>query len=198
MQQKEIETVIDRLLELVYKRGKTTIREAAMILALDQNQIEKMALLLESQGLIDVSYTLIGTVLSKKSAKESLEFEQPLERIFQKKNTVEEESKEIKEDLLSSESLTRFVEWDIKRRIDRSDRLLNDLERRKLSEDEIHIVEKHLQNTSIDAKKIIRELTELKYIYVHFNAKMRIFTKRIKQLEKKFDKARAKRAGERK
>ena len=61
----EIETVADRLHDLIASNGVVSLQRAATVLALTENQTEKLALLLERADLIKVKYFFFKPTLLK-------------------------------------------------------------------------------------------------------------------------------------
>ena len=64
MVKENIETVIDRILDFVNRSGKVPLGDAAAAVARPANQVEKLALLLEEKGLLEVHYEITGVKLS--------------------------------------------------------------------------------------------------------------------------------------
>ena len=67
MVREDIETVIDRLYDYILVNKNVRIKDAASALALPEEQVEKLALLLEESNLIDLHYTLGGARLASKA-----------------------------------------------------------------------------------------------------------------------------------
>ncbi|HDD46316.1 MAG TPA: hypothetical protein ENG42_02485 [Candidatus Aenigmarchaeota archaeon] len=55
-----LETKVDRLYEIVKKRRKIKISEAASIMKVKPERIEEWAKILEDHGIIDIFYPIIG------------------------------------------------------------------------------------------------------------------------------------------
>ena len=64
-----IETSIDKLLDLIEKRGMVSIGFAARALGYPKSEIEEWAKAMAEHGLIDMSYNMFNTILRKKSVK---------------------------------------------------------------------------------------------------------------------------------
>lgn len=64
LSEKTIETVMDRLYDLVRAKQSTTTKEVADALSISEAQAEKLARLLESSKLVSVNYTLSETTIS--------------------------------------------------------------------------------------------------------------------------------------
>src|SRR5271157_670934 len=77
----KVETVIDRLVEYVQKKGKVDVKEAANAMALEKDQVEELAEVLKESGMMDISYTLLGTFLiAKEPTKEKAKVEEKEDR----------------------------------------------------------------------------------------------------------------------
>src|SRR3989338_6064714 len=61
-----IETGVDKLMELVKKKGKVTFHEASNELGVSPNLIEEWAEFLEEEGLINLDYNLTTPYISEK------------------------------------------------------------------------------------------------------------------------------------
>ena len=62
--EKAIETVVDRLYDLVNAKKSITVREVAKALSISESQTEKLARLLESSKLVQVNYSLSDIIIS--------------------------------------------------------------------------------------------------------------------------------------
>ena len=62
--EKSIETVVDRLYDLVKARKTITVREVSKALSLSESQTEKLARLLESSKLVQVNYSLSDIIIT--------------------------------------------------------------------------------------------------------------------------------------
>jgi len=62
--EKAIETVVDRLYDLVSAKKSITVREVAKALSISETQTEKLARLLESSKLVQVNYSLSDIIIS--------------------------------------------------------------------------------------------------------------------------------------
>jgi len=55
-----IETPVDKFIELLKKRGKTTMSEASILLKVERKQVEKWINTLEDRGIIELKYPVMG------------------------------------------------------------------------------------------------------------------------------------------
>jgi len=62
--EKAIETVVDRLYDLVNAKKSVTVREVAKALSISEPQTEKLARLLESSKLVQVNYSLSEIIIT--------------------------------------------------------------------------------------------------------------------------------------
>ncbi len=181
MKEKEIDTVIDRLFELVNGRGRISVSEAAKALTLDANQVEKMALVLESNKLVDVSYELWGTILSKKK----IEIGEIVKSLEKSPNKLVDESRELNEQIVGSENLTKFIEKDIKKRLDNAEKLLRLIERddENLTRQNVRVVGEFVEKAASEIRKAMAEASDLRRYEGNFSKKINRFKKRLKRLE---------------
>jgi len=70
---KTIDTVIDRLYDIVRAKRTTTAREVAAALSITEAQAEKLARLLESSKLVQLNYTVSETVIALPPAEPKAE-----------------------------------------------------------------------------------------------------------------------------
>lgn len=186
----KVETVIDRLLEYVQKKGKVDAKEAAHAMALERDQVEELAEVLKDSGMIDVNYTLLGTFLIAKE-------------VVKEKGKKEEKGKErsamagmvvsVDKDLRESHKSFEFVEQNIKKRLEKDEAIIGELEGK-------------VRDVSIaDMEYLLREARELKVVTKHLrrdikSLKVRVgeFYDKVKKLEVETMKAEAERLGPRK
>lgn len=64
----DLETVVDKLYDFVKAGSKVTVKEAALALSITEEQVEKLAQILEESNLLEVQYTLSGSILTVKKA----------------------------------------------------------------------------------------------------------------------------------
>jgi len=69
LKEKYIETSIDKLFELIEKKGKVSLGYAAKTIGYPKSEIEEWAKALAGHGLIEINYNMFNTILKKKSVK---------------------------------------------------------------------------------------------------------------------------------
>jgi hypothetical protein len=184
-----VETVIDRLVEYVQKKGKVDVREAANAMALEKDQIEELAEVLKESGMIDINYTLLGTfLLAKELTKEKAKVEEKKDRSHMTSMVVA-----LDKDLRDSHKSFEFVEQNIRKRLDKDEIIVNELEGK------IHDV------SIADMEYLLREAKELRVVTKHFRkdirdlrGKVKSFHEKVKKLEVDTMKAEQERLGPRK
>jgi hypothetical protein len=184
-----VETVIDRLLEYVQKKGKVDVKEAASSMALEKDQVEELAEVLKESSMIDVNYTLLGTFLiAKEPPKEKAKVEEKKERGKMASMMVV-----LDKDLRDSHKSFEFVEQNIRKRLDKDEEIVGELESK-------------VRDVSIaDMEYLLREAKELRIVTKHFRRdirdlreKVKRFHEKVKKLEVETMKAESERLGPRK
>ncbi len=185
MVKEDIETVIDRLADYVKAGGEVTLNDAASALGMQPNQVERLALLLEEKGLLEVRYTLGGVKLgSHKPEGEAADSKKILSAGKTERNTVGGD--ELEREVLMSENLLQFFETDLQRRNNRAQRLLEDLEKRDdYTEEEL----RHLKNeVNLSIKQLdsfSEEIRKLGAMESGFKEKLSNFNTRLSTMEAK-------------
>ncbi|NYZ78654.1 hypothetical protein H0N99_00740 [Candidatus Micrarchaeota archaeon] len=185
----KVETVIDRLVEYVQKKGKVDVKEAANVMALEKDQVEELAEVLKESGMMDISYTLLGTFLiAKELPKEKAKVEEKKDRSQMTSMMVT-----LDKDLRDSHKSFEFVEQNIRKRLDKDEDIMNELEGK------VHDV------SIADMEYLLREARELRVVTKHFRKdirdlreKVKKFHERVKKLEVETMKAEQERLGPRK
>ncbi len=184
-----VETVIDRLVEYVQKKGKVDVKEAANAMALEKDQIEELAEVLKESGMMDVNYTLLGTFLiAKEPPKEKAKVEEKKDRGQMTSMMVA-----LDKDLRDSHKSFEFVEQNIRKRLNKDESIVNELEGK------VHDV------SIADMEYLLREARELRVITKHFRKdikdlreNVKKFHEKVKKLEVETMKAEQERLGPRK
>jgi hypothetical protein len=185
----KVETVIDRLVEYVQKKGKVDVKEAANAMALEKDQVEELAEVLKESGMMDVNYTLLGTFLiAKEAPKEKAKVEEKRDRSQMTSMVVA-----LDKDLRDSQKSFEFVEQNIRKRLDKDEVILNELKGK------VHDV------SIADMEYLLREARELRVVTKHFRKDIRglrenvkKFHENVKKLEVETIKAEQERLGPRK
>lgn len=185
-----VETVIDRLLEYVQKKGKVDVKEAASAMALEKDQIEELAEVLKESKMIDVNYTLLGTFLI---AKDLTNVKVPVAEEKKERGKMTSMMVILDKDLRDSHKSFEFVEENIKKRLDKDEVIISE-------------VESKVHDVSIaDMEYLLRESRELRIVTKHFRKdirdlreKVKKFHEKVKKLEVETMKAESERLGPRK
>lgn len=178
---RDIETVIDRLLDFVRSNGKVRLSDAAKALALSPSQVEKLALLLEESGLLEVNYGLTEVTIKEKAFKPKEDAETQAAKSAKKKyDEVIEKSKKLEFEVMTSENLLRFIEKDIEKRLYRAELLIKGLEESpNFSASELEIIEKELALAFDQLATFSAEIDSLKVKNAHFTKILTHFKKRL-------------------
>ncbi|MEK6923753.1 MAG: hypothetical protein AABW54_00760 [Candidatus Micrarchaeota archaeon] len=104
-----------------------SLKDAAKAIALSQSQTEKLALILEENGFLEVHYTLAGIRLVGKSPAR----EEDTREVLRKKSEAFEESERLEREVMASESMMKFFEKDIMRRASIAEQLIAELKSRR-------------------------------------------------------------------
>ena len=178
MVKEDIETVIDKLYDFVKAGNKVPVREAALALSLTEEQVEKLALILEESDLIEVQYTLAGSVLIPKKVEQQVPMI-PFAPSGQAKEN------EVLEDVKSVENVAEFIEKDFVERLSKAEKALSvassgkDLTKKNIEEirKELAFLHQRLKNFQVNVKKI--ELGE-----VSFEQQLLKYQAKLAELEK--------------
>ncbi|MFH1056277.1 MAG: hypothetical protein V1717_00550 [Candidatus Micrarchaeota archaeon] len=180
MVKEDIETVIDRLYDFVNANKNTTVKDAAQVLSLPEEQVEKLAFLLEDSELIEVRYSLTGATLVSKTK-------------LQPNAVSEEEAKEtavgkaglLEEQVENAEGIAEFMEKDLMRRLKDAEANLKALESQKvISPDQVQTLEKEMEFIS---QRLLSFEEAIKKIEVRgggLSEEVEVFQKRLRILEK--------------
>jgi len=134
----DIETSLDRLLEYVNKAGKVPLADAASAIGRPPTQVERLALLLEEKGLLEVNYNLTGIKISAPRPEgNGTQARQDESGIATAPLGVIEQAKQIESEMIASESLLKFFEKDLERRVERAQKTLLLMEKSDYTREEI-------------------------------------------------------------
>ena len=160
MVKEDIETVIDRLYDYINANKQTSVKDAATILALPEEQVEKLSFLLEESNLIEVRYSLTGaTLVSKEKAEPKHISKEEAKESFEGKAGL------LEEQVVSAESIAEFMEKDLMRRLKDAEANLKALESQKTI-------------SQYDVKKLHGEMNYL-------SEKMAAFEQAVKRVEER-------------
>ncbi|MEM4255369.1 MAG: hypothetical protein QXR53_03500 [Candidatus Norongarragalinales archaeon] len=178
MVKEDIETVIDKLYDLVKAGNKVTVKEAALALSLTEEQVEKLAMILEESDLIEIQYTLGGSILMPKKTEQQktmIPFAQP-------KAAKEEE---VLEDIKSVENVAEFIEKDFIERLSKAEKALSAASARKdLKKSDIEAIRKELSFLQERLKTFQENVKKIELGEVSFEQKISKFQEKLLELEK--------------
>lgn len=184
---RDIETVIDRLLDFVRSNGKVRLSDASKALALSPSQVEKLALLLEESGLLEVNYGLTEVTLKEKTFTPKEDTNTQAAKVAKRKfDAVIEKSKKLEFEVMTSENLLRFIEKDIEKRLYRAELLIKSLEESEnFSVNELDAIEKELSLAFDQLSAFSTEIDSLKKKHDQFTRLLSHFKKRLHVHSKK-------------
>ena len=125
-QRETVETVCDRLLALVQRKGKVSMHEAAQTLGVSDSVLEEIGNVLAEQGIVRLKYGIMGTFfeavkLTKEEAEKGL-----LEA--KKRAGAAKVMDDLEADVSASERAYRGVEDDVLRKMRKAEDLLTCIE----------------------------------------------------------------------
>ena len=126
-----IETVIDRLYEFVRINKATTVKATASALALSEQQVEKLAHLLEDAGLVTVNYTLSEIQVSMPTGEKPAGAAQKTgDRTAPKsaEEKIHDDTARLEREVMKSQSVLEFVLSDLYLRMHRVELILVEIE----------------------------------------------------------------------
>ncbi len=113
-EEKEMSTVIDRVLDFIQRKGRTTITEVSVSLALNPAQVEHLAAILEESGMIKVKYALIDSGKTELISKQQLETKnEEVDRLRQDVERIKNLGSMINKDIEKFESDYKSIERDV-------------------------------------------------------------------------------------
>lgn len=172
-----IETVVDRLLEYVALNGDASVKKTASALGLQSTQVERLALLLEQNGLMEVRYDLLGATLHTKSKPE--EKQKPAGDTSRA-----EKARQLEEEILKTENLMAFFEKDLERRIIQAESILEELEKKTgTTPEELDAIRKEVDAALGQLAAFSDQIRELSEKEQAFYEKLVAFKKKILQIQ---------------
>lgn len=176
-----VETVIDRFLEYVRSNGQVSLSNVASALAINPSQAERIAILLEQSGFLELKYGIGDVTVSVKKKSEAKPEKKPVG-----KNALVEQSEEIEREILTAENLLKFFERDISRRIQIADELLKDIEEKdELDPNDIKEIEREVDLALGQLAAFSQEIKTLADKEEHFYNKLFNFKKKLDKLQTK-------------
>ncbi len=175
----DLETVVDKLYDFVEAAGKVTVKEAALALSITEEQTEKLALILEESDLIEIQYTLSGSILMpKKTAAEK-----PMIPYATSKQAPKES--EALEDVKSVENVAEFIEKDFVEKLSKAEKSLQSLSSKKdLSPRDIEALRKELAFLQERLKNFESSVRKIQTGEVSFEQQLEKYSVQLTDLEK--------------
>lgn len=175
----DLETVVDKLYEFVNAGGKVTVKEVALALSITEEQAEKLALILEESGLIEIQYTLAGSVLMPKKTP----VVKPMIPYASSKQAPKES--EALEDVRSVENVAEFIEKDFIERLSKARKSLDALSSKKdLSPKDVEALKKELAFLQDRLKNFESSVHKIELGETSFEQQLQKYSSQLSALEK--------------
>ena len=179
MVREDLETVIDRLLDFVRTNKSCTLTQASKALALNQNQVERLALLLEESDLLEVQYTLMGIKLTHRELEEDKQAELK-EKAREKANAILVQTQALEKEVATSEHMVDFMYKDIAKRLDAARAILLTLEKKRdYTQAELAFAKRELIAIKGELKSFKADLKELNAKHDQFEAELNKFASKL-------------------
>ncbi|HEV8289986.1 MAG TPA: hypothetical protein VGQ00_03490 [Candidatus Norongarragalinales archaeon] len=154
----KLETVIDKLMELVEKEGSVSTTRAGKALGLLPSQVERMAALMEQSGLVTLQFGITGPVISKvRQPQKASKTRSPREA----KQDLMERAKSIERDILGGIDVLRFTEDEITMKLKHAERNLEKLREGDMTQEqfqvfkhELFFIEQQMRQFKAERKKL--------------------------------------------
>ncbi len=179
-----VETVIDRFLEYVRNNKQTALANVASALAISSSQAERIAILLEQSGFIEMHYGLRDVTVSVKAVQKDTETK--LEKPEETKSRSLEEMAEVEKEVMIAENLLKFFERDISRRVQFAEQLLQEVEKRRdLRTEDLEEVEREVELALSQLAAFSTEIKTLAEKEDHFYKQLITFRKKLNAMKGK-------------
>ncbi len=180
-----IETVIDRFLDYVKTNKEISLSKVAAALAINSSQAERIALLLEQGGFVEIHYGFGDMVISSKNSESKDENVRNIEKVKKlAQNASIEQSMAIEREVLAAENLLEFLEKDISRRVKVAEALLKDIEMQgEFSKTDIQEIEKQIDLALGQLAAFSSEVKTLADTEEQFYNRLIEFKKKLHSLE---------------
>lgn len=180
----DIETVIDRLLDFVQTNGRVRLNAAARALALKPAQVEKLALLLEENDLLEVRYTFTGISLVEKEFEEKQRERVKTGDAKKRATKILRDIKSLEREVMTSEHLLEFIEKDITRRLKKAELTLKELSKAKeYTASELEYVKNEVNAVDKQLNAFDNEIIQLKKARTEFDVHVKAFEARLSKLK---------------
>ncbi|MEM4389363.1 MAG: hypothetical protein QXG98_01735 [Candidatus Micrarchaeia archaeon] len=173
----EMRTVIDRIVEFIKEKKRATVAEVADALALERDDVEKLADILEESGLITVRYSLLHPGKTELAIRERLAAPAKKELA-----SLSEMLESLDSDVRASEKRLLSVEDDILTRLRRAEETLEMLEgaMKEVSPEEVD--------------RLVKEGEALEGVLADFDRKVDVLNRRIASFKRRMAAFRARTA----
>lgn len=180
-EEKEMSTVIDRVLDFIQRKGRTTITEVAVSLALNPSQVEHLATILEESGMIKVKYALIDSGKTELISKQQTETSnEAVDRLRQDVERIKNLGTMINTDIDKFESDYKAIERDVSQWMVEAEGTLNALKSRDGSSstyqkqaDEIEQIIKNFEGRiGVSDQKIITDFKTMQERFKNFHKRV--------------------------
>ncbi len=179
MIKENLDTSIDRLVEYINANESVSVTNAAKVLAMNPDEVEKLGEMLAESGLISIRYELTNTILTAKK-----KIVQKATLAPQSKPLTAEEGKKIEKQVYDTESIFEFIETDLNKRINIAQNNLKKLSQQaNVPKEEVEKTEKEMQKIIEEVHIMENRVNELyKKVYL-FDQQLQTFRENIKKLE---------------
>lgn len=179
-----VETVIDRFLEYVRNNKQISLANVASALAISSSQAERIAILLEQSGFIEMHYGIRDVTVSVKATPKNAETK--LEKPEETKSRSLEEMAEVEKEVMIAENLLKFFERDISRRVQFAESLLQEVEKRHdMRPEDLEEVEKEVELALSQLAAFSTEIKLLADKEEHFYKQLIAFRKKLDAMKGK-------------
>jgi Mn-dependent DtxR family transcriptional regulator len=178
--EKEMSTVIDRVLDFIQRKGRTTITEVAVSLAVQPSQVEHLASILEESGMIKVKYALIDSGKTELISKQQTEAgNEAVDKLRSDVERIKSLGQMINKDIEKFESDYKSIERDVSQWIVEAEDTLNALKERNggnsesaKQAEEIERIAKEFQSRIIVSdQRVVEEAKTMQERFKSFQAK---------------------------
>ncbi len=180
-----IETVIDRFLDYVNDNRKVSLSKIASALAISSSQAERLATLLEQSGFVEIHYGISDVIVTSKKKEEVISSAKKEAAGQTAKSKAIEQSKEIEHEVLTAESLLKFFERDVARRIEIAEELLKNIENGdNLSQLDVETIEREVDLALGQLAAFSSEVKTLADIEEDFYCRLTEFKEKLHSLKR--------------
>ena len=184
VEEKEMSTVIDRVLDFIQRKGRTTITEVAVSLALNPGQVEHLVSILEESGMIKVKYALIDSGKTELISKQQAEVrDDEVDRLRQDVERIKSLGTMINQDIEKFETDYKSIERDISQWMVEADGTLRALQAKngkdpaslKQAEEIERIAKDFESRISVSDQKVLGDVKALQEKFKAFHKRVNEF-----------------------